>query len=89
MEDLVKKVSLAAGITEEQSRKAIACVGDYVKERLPGMFQSQIDPILNGRSWDESLREQASGLGEEIRTKTEGLATDLKEALDKAFKKKT
>jgi hypothetical protein len=89
MEDLIKKVSIASGITEEQSRKAISCVGDYIKERLPGVLQSQIDPILNGRSWDESLREQASGLGEDIRTKTEELATDLKEALDKAFKRKT
>jgi hypothetical protein len=88
MNELIGKVSSEAGISEEQARIAVNCMSAYLKERMPGFLQSQMDPILNGKSWDDSLRDQAQGIGEEVKNRADSLAKDLKEAFDKAFGKK-
>lgn len=89
MEELIRKVATEAGISEDQSKKAIHTVSLYLKDRLPGFLQTQIDPILGGKSWDDSLKDQAQGIGEEVKNRADALASDLKDAFDRAFGKKS
>lgn len=88
MQDLINKVMSEAGLTESQAKKAIEATSGYIKERLPSILRNQIDPILNGKTWDDSIRNQANEFGEEMRNKADSLAGDIREAFEKAFKKK-
>jgi hypothetical protein len=47
MEELVNKISTNAGITAEQSRKALEAVKDYVKEKFP-MMAGAVDKLFEG-----------------------------------------
>lgn len=47
MEELVNKIMSNAGITAEQSRKALESVKDYVKEKFP-MMAGAVDKLFEG-----------------------------------------
>ena len=47
MEELVNKISTNAGITVEQSLKALEAVKDYVKEKFP-MMAGAVDKLFEG-----------------------------------------
>ena len=47
MEELVNKISKSAGITAEQSMKALEAVKDYVKEKFP-MMAGAVDKLFEG-----------------------------------------
>ena len=47
MEELVNKIMTNAGITAEQSRKALESVKDYVKEKFP-MMAGAVDKLFEG-----------------------------------------
>ena len=47
MEELVNKISNDAGITVEQSLKALETVKDYVKEKFP-MMAGAVDKLFEG-----------------------------------------
>ena len=47
MEELVNKVMANAGITAEQSIKALEAVKDYVKEKFP-MMAGAVDKLFEG-----------------------------------------
>jgi len=47
MEELVYKISINAGITAEQSMKALEAVKDYVKEKFP-MMAGAVDKLFEG-----------------------------------------
>ena len=47
MEELVNKISQNAGITAEQSMKALEAVKDYVKEKFP-MMAGAVDKLFEG-----------------------------------------
>ena len=47
MEELVNKISNSAGITAEQSMKALEAVKDYVKEKFP-MMAGAVDKLFEG-----------------------------------------
>jgi hypothetical protein len=42
MQDLIQKLKLAVGITDEQAVKAIEVIKDYTKQKFP-MFAGAID----------------------------------------------
>jgi hypothetical protein len=48
MEELIKRVSEQAGISEEQARKAVETVAGYLKERVPAPYSSYIDSFMSG-----------------------------------------
>jgi len=89
MQELINKVISEAGLTESQAKKAIECTSDYIKDRLPSILRNQIDPILNGKTWDDSIRNQANEFGEDMRNKADSLAGDIRDAFEKAFRKKS
>ena len=47
MEELINKISNNAGITDEQSMKALETVKDYVKEKFP-MMAGAVDKLFEG-----------------------------------------
>ena len=47
MEELLNKMSSNAGITAEQSLKALEAVKDYVKEKFP-MMAGAVDKLFEG-----------------------------------------
>ena len=47
MEELVNKIMANAGITAEQSIKALEAVKDYVKEKFP-MMAGAVDKLFEG-----------------------------------------
>ncbi len=47
MEELVKKIMINAGISAEQSIKALESVKDYVKEKFP-MMAGAVDKLFEG-----------------------------------------
>ena len=47
MDELVKRVSEQAGISEEQARSAVNTVADYLKERVPAPYRGYIDSFMS------------------------------------------
>ncbi|MEP6703916.1 MAG: hypothetical protein ABJB34_12570 [Acidobacteriota bacterium] len=48
MEELIKRVSERAGITEEQARTAVETVAEFLKEKVPAPYSSYIDSFMSG-----------------------------------------
>ena len=48
MEELIKRVSERAGISEEQARSAVQTVAEFLKERVPAPYSSYIDNFMSG-----------------------------------------
>ncbi len=49
MDELIKIVSERAGVSEDQARKAVDAVAEFVKARAPGL-SGQVDHLLKGAS---------------------------------------
>ena len=47
MEELVNKIMTSAGISAEQSMKALEAVKDYVKDKFP-MMAGAVDKLFEG-----------------------------------------
>ena len=88
MQELIKKVTEAAGISEDQARKAIETVSTYVKDKMPETFRSQIDNLVNGGSISEGLKSKMNEVASEFRDKAEDLIEDVREKLGDIFSKK-
>ena len=50
MEELIRRVSEKAGISEEQARSAVETVAEYLKEKVPAPYSSYIDSFMSGGS---------------------------------------
>ena len=88
MDELKNLIKEKAGVTDEQAAKALEIMAAYVKERVPGIIHGQLDKIFAGKHLEDSIRDQAGELGNEVKERAEGLAKDLKEAFEGAFKTK-
>jgi hypothetical protein len=61
MDELIKQIAAKTGISEAQAKQAVEMTLDFVKEKLPEPYGSQLDSILEGDLG--SLGNIASGLG--------------------------
>lgn len=50
MEDLIKQLTVSAGINEEQAAKAIETVVNFIKEKLPPMMHGAVDNFIGSKS---------------------------------------
>ena len=48
MDELVKRVSEQAGISEEQARSAVNTVAEFLKERVPAPYSRYVDSFMSG-----------------------------------------
>ncbi|MEO6166717.1 MAG: hypothetical protein ABIO46_06330 [Chitinophagales bacterium] len=88
MEDLIKKVTAAAGISEEQAKKSIETISGYIKDRLPDSFKSQIDNLVNGGTLTAGMKTKMSAVADELRDKAEDVIDDMREKLSDIFSSK-
>lgn len=51
MKELIEKLKLSVGITDEQAAKAIEVIKGYTKEKFP-MFASAIDDVFKSQASD-------------------------------------
>jgi polyhydroxyalkanoate synthesis regulator phasin len=94
MEELIKEVSDKAGVTPEQAKKAITVVADSLKSKMPHVFHSQIDNLINGGTLSDSAKKKFEELktdledaAKNIGTKAEEFAKEMKSKVDELFKK--
>ncbi len=88
MEDLKNEFTQKAGLTDAQAENCVQLVSAYLKARIPGVMHTQMDKILAGNNLEESIRKQLEEIGGDLKTRTEGLAKDLKSAFEGAFSNK-
>jgi len=62
MQELIKKITDSAGISEEQATKAIESVKDFVKEKFP-MLEGAVENLFSQKS--EAAEDPADGAKEE------------------------
>jgi uncharacterized protein (DUF2267 family) len=48
MEELIRQVSQRSGISEDQARKAVDTVMNYMRDKLPASVSGTIDSALGG-----------------------------------------
>ena len=48
MEELIRRVSEKAGISEEQARSAVNTVAEFLKEKVPPAYSGYIDSFMSG-----------------------------------------
>ena len=65
MDELIKRVTAATGISEDQARSAVNTVRDFFKERLPAPIGREIDTVIG----------DAGDLAEEVMTDVGDLAS--------------
>ena len=78
MQELIDKVTAAAGISEEQAKKAIETVAAYVKDRIPESFRSQIDHLVNGEKLSDSVKSQMNDIASDVRDKAEDVIKEVR-----------
>ena len=54
MDELIRRVSERAGISEEQARSAVQTVAEFARERVPAPYNNYIDKYLGGGNEGES-----------------------------------
>lgn len=84
MKELIEKVKTTAGVTEEQAKGSINAVTQYLKERMPQHLQSQMDSMLKGERFSESVNPSAMHSAEENKNKTREAFDDGREKKDEA-----
>jgi len=62
MDELVKLVVKKTGISEDQARKAVDTVLQFIKQRLRAPVAGQIDGLLSGRGGGDDVLKGLSGL---------------------------
>ncbi len=94
MNELIKKVSLEAGINNEQAEKAINSVVSSLKEKLPAVMHSQIDTLVNGGTMTDAFKKQmheftdrAEEVVVELREHAEEIAAKLRNKFNEVFNK--
>ena len=65
MENLIKRVSEKAGITEAQARSAVNTVVSFLKDKMPAGVGSQVETFLkvgSGANVVGSIKEKVGGV---------------------------
>lgn len=86
MEELTKKVTESAGITDDQAKIAIATVSTYLKDKMPKSFHSQIDNMINGGKLSEGIKEKLMDTAVDVKEKTEEVFKDVAEKTEEVVK---
>lgn len=50
MDELIQRVTAAAGISEDEARSAVTTVLGFVKERLPASIAGEVDNVIGDAS---------------------------------------
>jgi uncharacterized protein (DUF2267 family) len=86
MRDLIEKVKSTANISDEQATQSITTVAQYLKDRMPKTLHSQIDNMLNGEKFSDSLKETFMDAAVEVKEKSQEVFKDVAEKTEEAAK---
>lgn len=86
MQELIKKVSETAGISEEQAKKSIETVSKYLKDNVPDILKSQIDNLINGGKLSEGIIEKLKSSAVDAKEKSEDVLKDAAEKTEEILK---
>ena len=86
MEELIKKLTDSAGITEEQAKKSIETVSAYLKSKMPKTFHSQIDTMMHGGTLSEGVKEKLMDTAVDVKETTEDAMKEAAEKMEEAIK---
>lgn len=50
MDEIIKTITEKTGISEDQARQAAQATVDFIKTKIPPMFATQLDHLLQGDS---------------------------------------
>jgi hypothetical protein len=48
MDEIIKIITEKTGISDEQARQAVQATVDFIKSKIPPMFATQLDRLLEG-----------------------------------------
>lgn len=92
MEQLINLVKTKAGVTDEQAALAVQAVVEHLKLKFPTILHSEIDKVVAGGDFGDSVREKFDGLRDKVEeaakqvgTKAESIAAELKDKLNELF----
>ncbi len=86
MKELIEKVKTAAGLTEEQASLSITTVADYLKEKMPKSLHGQIDNMLKGEKFSESIKETLMDAAVDAKEKSQEVLKDVADKAEDAAK---
>ena len=86
MEELVKKVTESAGVTDEQAKTSIETISAYLKEKMPKSFHSQIDNMVNGGKLSEGVKEKLMDTAVDVKEKTKEIFKDVADKTEEVMK---
>jgi len=84
MQELISKVAVAAGISEEQAKKSIETVSEYLKQRVPESFRTQIDNLMSGGKLSDGVKQKLNELSSEARGKAEEMIKEVRQKAEEA-----
>ncbi|HNP47347.1 MAG TPA: hypothetical protein PKK99_00505 [Bacteroidia bacterium] len=92
MEYLVNLVKEKAGLSEEQSKKAVDTIINELKAKFPGILHHELDKVAAGGNFGDAAREKFEGLRDKAEeaakkagVKAEAFAGELKEKFNEIF----
>jgi len=86
MKELIEKVKSSANVSDEQATKSIETVAQYLKDKMPKSLHSQIDNMLNGEKFSDSLKETFMDAAIEAKEKSQEVLKDVAEKTEEAAK---
>ena len=86
MKELIEQVTSKAGISEEQAKNSISTVAEYLKSKMPKTLHSQIDNMLNGEKFSDSLKETFMDAAVEAKEESQEVLKDVAEKTEEAAK---
>jgi len=96
MQDLIDKLKQEAGLTEDQAKKSLNILKDYIRSKVPPMFSGIVDNFLGkGENHEDDplapppaddFKKKAETITNETKDKIEHIAGDAKEDVEEFAK---
>lgn len=90
MQALIEKLVQEVGLSSEQATRSLEVILQFVKDKVPPAFASNIDAMFNGTynaTKEQSYKDKAEDFAEATKDKLEELAEQAKEKLSEAADK--
>jgi hypothetical protein len=73
------------GLSDDDASRISELSLSFVKDRIPQVLHKDIESVFNGSTLGTSFKNRMNDLSDEIHDRTNSLANDLKEAINKTF----
>lgn len=77
MEKLINELMNKASLSEHQAKEAAETVSNFLKERVPSGFRTQIDNLMNGEKLGDSVKESLMDSAVDVKEKMEDVLKEV------------